>query len=466
MQINNKDRIVTAKIVYYGPALGGKTTNLEAIHRLTDPEQRSTLLSLKTEGDRTLFFDLLPFDLGSLMGFRFGFKLYTVPGQIKYSATRKKVLEGADGVVFVADSQRSRGEYNCKSFADLRINLEANRINPDTVPLVLQFNKQDLSDLLSDNELNSDLNSRRVLMFKSVAVQGQGVLETLAAIVKRTVQAIINTNGRSFRGLKEKDLDSAVEGIFSPFYARAKEHSGEVRPVPNRFREVRLSSRDTDAPTDSDGPIRKDLILDNIDLLGRSVQSSLVMAEDASKILEVEERIGKMRKDLASLAELSAKTAEESDFDRVLGKAMDLTMENADVDCGSLLLVNSNSKTMGEKLLKGLDHDPLNATEVKGLGSLAYLLTHRKEVIFTNNVDESLYSSNPSPELSRFCGLASYPLVARGLPLGLISLYATRPGRVFAEEQKLFLGTVSHILSLYLLNSFYAMKIKSLSSGK
>ena len=162
MQFNQEDRVIMAKIVYYGPALGGKTTNLEAIHRITDPEQRSTLVSLKTEGDRTLFFDLLPFDLGTLMGFRFGFKLYTVPGQIRYAATRKKVLEGADGVVFVADSQRSRAEDNRKSLADLRTNLKANGMNLDTVPLVLQYNKQDLPDLMTVNELSADLNARKV----------------------------------------------------------------------------------------------------------------------------------------------------------------------------------------------------------------------------------------------------------------------------------------------------------------
>lgn len=464
MQVNHKDRIIRAKIVYYGPALGGKTTNLEAIHRFTDPEQRSTLLSLKTEGDRTLFFDLLPFELGSLMGFRFGFKLYTVPGQIKYSATRKKVLEGADGVVFVADSRRSRTEDNTKSFGDLRNNLKANRIDPDVVPLVLQYNKQDLPDLMAVNELNADLNSREVPAFTAVAIQGKGVLETLAAILKETIQTAINSNSTHFQRSKGQDPNLTVEKIFTPFYERAKEQSGEVRPVSSRHKEVHISSRAADLSVGSEGPIREDLVLDPIDLLSRSVHSSLAIAEDASQFQEAEERIGKMRRDLAVLAKLSARANEKSDFDQVLTKILDLAIENVGADCGSLLLVNGNAKTMGERILRGLDRDPLNATEIKGLGSLAFVLAQRKEVMLTNNVADSLNNSHPSKELEGFCGLASYPLVARNLALGLLNLYTTKPARKFGEEEELFLATLSNILSLYLLNSFLAMKHKAHSS--
>ncbi len=466
MQVNHRNRIITAKIVYYGPALGGKTTNLEAIHRFTDPEQKSTLLSLKTEGDRTLFFDLLPFELGSLMGFRFAFKLYTVPGQIKYGATRKKVLEGVDAVVFVADAQRSRAEENRQSLADFRTNLKANRVNPDSIPLILQYNKQDLPDVMTANELNADLNGRGVPSFNSIAIRGKGILETLAAIIKQTIKAAIESNGNHFQHLAEDDLNRTVDRIFAPFYERAKQQSGEVRPVSARFKEVRLSSRGTDESLDSDGPIREDLVLDPIDLLSRSVQSNLVMAEEASQVREAEQRIGKMRKDLAVLAKLSAKAGEESDFDRFLTKTLDLAIENTGADCGSLLLVNSNSKAMGERILRDLDHDPLNGTEIKGLGSLAYLLAQRKEAVLTNNVQDVVTGANPSKELERFCGLASYPLVARNLALGLINLYTTRPGKKFGDDEELFLAILSNFLGLYLLNSFYALKQKTHSPKK
>jgi signal recognition particle receptor subunit beta len=466
MQVNHRNRIITAKIVYYGPALGGKTTNLEAIHRFTDPEQKSTLLSLKTEGDRTLFFDLLPFELGSLMGFRFAFKLYTVPGQIKYTATRKKVLEGVDAVVFVADAQRSRAEENRQSLADFRGNLKANRVNPDSIPLILQYNKQDLPDLMTTNELNADLNGRGVPSFNSIAIRGKGILETLAAIIKQTIKAATESNGNHFQHLAEDDLNRTVDRIFAPFYERAKQQSGEIRPVSTRFKEVRLSSRGVDESLDSDGPIREDLVLDPIDLLSRSVQSNLVMAEEASQVREAEQRIGKMRKDLAVLAKLSAKAGEGSDFDRVLTQTLDLAIENTGVDCGSLLLVNNNSKKMGERILRNLDYDPLDATEIKGVGSLAYLLAQRKEAVLTNNVEDVLTGSNPSKELERFHGLASYPLVARNLALGLINLYTTRPGKKFGDDEELFLAILSNFLGLYLLNSFYALKQKTNSPKK
>ena len=458
MQVNQEDRVITAKIVYYGPALGGKTTNLEAIHRLTDPEQRNTLLSLKTEGDRTLFFDLLPFELGNLMGFRFGFKLYTVPGQIKYAATRKKVLEGADGVVFVADSQQPRGEDNRKSFGDLRNNLKANRIDLNAVPLVLQYNKQDLSDLITANELEADLNARRVPSFKSVAVQGKGVLDSLAAIVEQIIQAAIESNGNRLQRAKNQDISLAIDGIFAPFYARARELSGEAKPVARRVREVRISSRAMDASNQSDGPIRGDLVLEPLDLLSRSVQSSLVIAEEASRFLGLEQRIGKTQRDLTVLADLSTRATDESDFDQVLTQTLERAIENTGADCGSLLLVNSSSRTMGEKVLKGLSHDPLNGKRVQSLGTLAYLFAQRKEPMITNRIEDCLNGSNASAELDGFYGLASYPLVARNLPLGLLNLYTTRPGKAFGEEQKLFLTILSNILGLYLLNALYALK--------
>jgi hypothetical protein len=349
---------------------------------------------------------------------------------------------------------------NRKSLADLRANLTHNRINPDSVPLVLQYNKQDLTDLLTANELSADLNTREALCFRSIAIRGQGVLETLAAIITQTIRAAIDANGDRMNRLKNQDLDQAVETIFAPFYERVKQLSGEVKPVSSRYREIRVSSRGIDESVGSEGPIRGDLVLEPVDLLSRSVQSSLVMAEKTSEALEVEEKLGKMRGDLAVLAEISSGAGGQADFDQVLGKAMDLAIENLGVDCGSLLLVKDNSKALGEKILKGLEHDPLNATEIKGLGSLAYLLTQRKEAVLTNNIADYLQSSHTSMELKGFCGLASYPLLARNLTLGLINLYTIQPGRRFGDDEKLFLAILSNFLSLYILNSFYALKQK------
>ena len=192
-------------MVYYGPAQSGKTTNLEQIHRLTDPEANNRLISLNTAQDRTLFFDLLPFSLGAVSGYDFKIQLYTVPGQVQYNATRRVVLAGADAVVFVADGQKKQLKENMSAFENMKVNLLANRLVPEKVPLVLQYNKQDLPDLLARGELDKALNFWGRKAFPAVAARGEGVLETFVAVVQEMLAAIaVKYN------LKEKGLDPAV----------------------------------------------------------------------------------------------------------------------------------------------------------------------------------------------------------------------------------------------------------------
>ncbi len=187
---NYATREITLKIVYYGPGLSGKTTNLQHLHRVLDPSRRGKLLSLSTEADRTLFFDFMPVELGKIRDFSIRFQLYTVPGQVRYNATRRLVLKGADAVVFVADSQREMLEENLESLRNMRENLIANNLNPDDIPLVMQYNKRDLPNILSVEELNERLNSIRVPYFESVAVEGKGVKETFEAITRLLLKHI------------------------------------------------------------------------------------------------------------------------------------------------------------------------------------------------------------------------------------------------------------------------------------
>jgi signal recognition particle receptor subunit beta len=177
-------RKLNAKIVYYGPGLCGKTTNLQWIHDHFEGGQRGKMISLATEGDRTIFFDLLPIDIGSIRGMDVTLQLYTVPGQVHYNSTRQLVLRGADGVVFVADSQRTMKASNIESFENLQDNLMLQGIDLKEFPHVLQFNKRDLGDLLSPEELNESLNVFSVPIFEGVATEGIGVQETLEGIVK------------------------------------------------------------------------------------------------------------------------------------------------------------------------------------------------------------------------------------------------------------------------------------------
>ena len=181
---------MTAKIVYYGPGLCGKTTNLQWIHGRTAPRSRGDMLSLETEADRTLFFDLLPLDVGVIGGMKVRLQLYTVPGQVFYNATRRLVLKGVDGVVFVADSQVPAAEPNEESLSNLRQNLEELGLDPRTVPVVFQFNKRDLRNLLSVEALQKALNPGGAPAFEAAAVHGVGVFETLKEISRISLASI------------------------------------------------------------------------------------------------------------------------------------------------------------------------------------------------------------------------------------------------------------------------------------
>jgi signal recognition particle receptor subunit beta len=182
---------MAAKIVYYGPGLCGKTTNLHHIYGRTAPGSRGEMVSLETETDRTLFFDLLPLDVGVIGGFKTRVQLYTVPGQVFYNTTRKLVLKGVDGIVFVADSQRAMKEANIESLQNLRSNLAEIGVKLDELPLVLQYNKRDLANILALEELDETLNSLRTYeSYEACAVLGQGVFETLKAISRLTLRSL------------------------------------------------------------------------------------------------------------------------------------------------------------------------------------------------------------------------------------------------------------------------------------
>jgi mutual gliding-motility protein MglA len=180
--VNYALKEISCKVVYYGPGLGGKTTNLQVIFKSLPEVNRGELVSLATQQDRTLFFDFLPMDLGAIKGFDTKFHLYTVPGQVYYNATRKLVLRGVDGIVFVADSQKDRVEENRKSIENLRENLQEYGYDLNSIPWVIQYNKRDLDNIMSIDELEQELNPNKVPYFEGVAITGLGVKETLKKI--------------------------------------------------------------------------------------------------------------------------------------------------------------------------------------------------------------------------------------------------------------------------------------------
>ncbi len=182
--INYLSREINCKIVYYGPGLCGKTTNLQYIYQKTNPEAKGKMISLATETERTLFFDFLPLALGEIRGFKTRFHLYTVPGQVFYDASRKLILKGVDGVVFVADSQIARMEANIESMENLRTNLAEQGYSLDKLPYVIQYNKRDMPSVATVDELRKLLNPTNVPEYEAIATTGDGVFDTLKAVAK------------------------------------------------------------------------------------------------------------------------------------------------------------------------------------------------------------------------------------------------------------------------------------------
>lgn len=195
--INYSKKEISAKIVYYGPSLCGKTTNIQSIYASLKPEQKGKLVSLATEADRTLFFDFLPIEIANIRGFKTRLHFYTVPGQVYYNSTRRAVLTGVDGLVFVADSQRDKMEENVESLANLEENLNYYGKSLKTLPMVIQYNKRDLPDVNPINEMEQILNPEGYPYFEAVATTGEGVLQTLTKITKMVLQHIeMGTSGK------------------------------------------------------------------------------------------------------------------------------------------------------------------------------------------------------------------------------------------------------------------------------
>jgi mutual gliding-motility protein MglA len=197
--VNYSTREITCKIVYYGPGRSGKTSNLQYVHAFVPDERKGPMVSLATETDRTLFFDFLPLDLGTISGFRTRMQLYTVPGQVYYNATRKLVLRGADGVVFVADSQPEQAEENMDSLRNLHENLLEENIDIRSFPAVMQYNKRDLPGVLPIADLDEILNFRSLPAYPAAAVSGDGVFDTLRSISQLVLQNLSRRFGQEIK---------------------------------------------------------------------------------------------------------------------------------------------------------------------------------------------------------------------------------------------------------------------------
>jgi mutual gliding-motility protein MglA len=260
---NSAKKEINIKIVYCGPALCGKTTNVQIIHKKLAPQQRGEMVSLATKDDRTLFFDFLPIELGNVKGFKTRFHIYTVPGQVYYALTRRAVLTNVDGVVFVADSQADKMEANVESFKDLEENLKFYKKDIVSTPLVIQYNKRDLPDILPVEELNAALNKLQVPFFEASAVQGPGVLETLTAccklVLKQLDESTAKKEGPVIKIFKEPPL---AANLMPPLQEETATENGpviritsEAAPAQQPAIELQMTEESAPAPAEIPGTI-------------------------------------------------------------------------------------------------------------------------------------------------------------------------------------------------------------------
>jgi signal transduction histidine kinase/signal recognition particle receptor subunit beta len=398
--------------VYYGPALGGKTTNLQALHGITDPRGTHKLVSLKTADDRTLFFDLLPFDLGRIFGYTVTLKLFTVPGQVRYDGTRRLVLAGADAVIFVADSSRGRRDECRTSFDNLRYNMRANRLDPARVPVLLQCNKQDLPDAAPPEEVAAWLGMPGQEAFPAVAVHGRGVLETFVAAARRMLERLVLlTDEKQRREIDLQELQRGVERAFAPHLARLAAEG--------------MTHATATGAADA-------IVLDEEGSLEQSVQASLRLGD---RLAEEQGRAARLSREVDALRELGQRL-----------RRLDATFERSVLLRGAVEVVGRVVQASAAAVLLRQTDGSLQVEAAWGrdLGALAEtdggreLLARMAQAATPCLVEDLAAEGAPAVP---FRAAASSPV--DGAEERLLLALAPSPDGAFDEEDLRFLGTVA-----------------------
>ncbi len=403
VQFDNQYRQVKIKIVYYGPALSGKTTCLEYLHRKVYPQQQTKLYSFNTANDRTLFFDLLGLDLGRIRGYRLALQLYTVPGQVQYNATRRAVLTGTDGIVFVADSQAGERQANIDSLENMWANLEANGIDRTGVPVVFQFNKRDLEPVLSIDEMNATLNPGGAPAFPSVAIRGEGVMEAFAAIAERTLMAVADKLGVGGKPAAEEQLRRQVAAAIRPFLG------APAGPEGNGVAVVKP------APEAGEGPLPDDK------LVHEAVRANLEMTDLNLRLDTLRRELERKVRVLGGIAELGQRVGEELAPQAVLDELLRAATDLLDVGAAAVLLV-ADTGGLEEAATTGLDRDPVQGAVADTGEPLAAVVADAGEPrLVVPSDDDPLLGE--VVEGAGFGSALLVPLRARGRLLGLLTAY-------------------------------------------
>ena len=424
VQFDNQYRQVKLKVVYYGPSLCGKTTCLQYLHRVTDPQRRTKLYTLNTASDRTLFFDLLGLDLGRVRGYRLTLQLYTVPGQVQYNATRRAVLAGCDGVMFVADSQKSLAKANEESLANLAENLKANGLNPEQVPLVLAYNKRDLPDVLSRTELDQSLNSRRVPVFETVATSGVGVVEAFTGITKATVLSVADRLGMANQ---PEALSRLVENV-----------NTALQPLMRRVSTAEVEGPVILHPSAKGDDLRAD------ELLAEAVRANLTMTDLNVRLDQLSGELERRVANLHSINEFGRLMSLAREPEEITAGFLDRLLIELKVACGSLCLVGENGELI-EVRRRGLAADPLARRDESGQSPAEVILASRQPLIARLDEVEpaQLQDAHWMEEVRslNLLGVLAVPLFAQDRPLGLVTAFSDATRGAF-EDVELELASV------------------------
>ncbi len=425
VQFENQYRQIKVKIVYYGPALGGKTTCLQHVHRVTDPQRRSRLYSLNTASDRTLFFDLLSLNLGRIRGYRLAIQLYTVPGQVQYNATRRAVLAGADGVVFVADSQRDQHEANLQSIANLKENLEANGIEPTNQPLVLQYNKRDLANLIPIEELQHALNDGGVPSFPTVAITGDGVMEAFATITENTLVSLADRLGIDTTGHAIERLKQQTRAALKPFI--------EATTPAVAADDIEITA--PEHPPDETGPLPQET------LVREAVRANLAMTDLSSQLEIASRQLERKALITRAIIDFGRTIAHQKDPADVLRLLIKTAVSRLEVQAATVLIVPAAGQ-LREAVVHGVDHDPLLASVVEKTTVAGAVASAGEPVLIANDLEGATVGSvQMAIEKAGFASAIAVPLLAQDRLLGLLCIYGGHD-RNSLEEDDLELASI------------------------
>lgn len=434
---------LTLKIVYYGCALGGKTTNLITLHRLTDPNGKQGLVSIATRNDRTLFFDLLPVALGRIGNLEVRVKVYTVPGQPHYELTRRQVLSGADGVVMVADSADEAQDSNRWAIQNLKMNLRENKLDPATVPVIFQWNKRDLPSAVPVERMEAVLNPERKRAFAAVATTGVGVVDTFAAIL---VESVVASYAKSGKSTEREEIGRAVAAALADAAARqpslASDPAGETAMFEHRMDTDRYHEEWAERGRDRQ-------IVDQETLLREAVQTNMELAERLEDLHGERSAGGRAGKVLRVLSDLAA-TLSDPGAPALPPRFVAPLLEALGRTRGSLLLARAGAKTMEEAEVFPRKPDPLNATNVESLGSVAWRLATAGAPRHVEDVAGELFFGDVPPCATGVASVFVSPILCDGVGFGALVLYAALNEPPIGADERDAFTAASRVLALSL----------------